>query len=313
MDPFRALAPPAVRGIASVLLAALFRVATVAAQSDTTPGTHADSSRLTNARPVQVSVEPFRYREGRFERAWSLNVVHDRANRDVRPGLVILHGGGFSKGDKDEYVKLAADFVKQGYVCITPSYRYLGEAQFPACIEDVKCAVRWFRANAARYWVDPDRIGAFGSSAGAHLACMLGLAGSNAGLEGDGPHRKVSSAVQAVVANAPPADLFDRPPPGWKLAKDPELATTIGRLSSPVTYARADAPPMLIFHGTADTVVPVSQSDTLVAALKAAGAKDLTYLRVEGAGHRVIGDNYARFFPVISDFFDRTLKRPPSR
>lgn len=196
---------------------------------------------------------------------------------------------------------------------MTVNYRLIDEAPFPACIEDVKCAVRWLRAHAEKYNLDPNRIGGYGNSAGAHLVAMLGLVTADAGLEGDGPYRDQSSLLQAVCASATPTDfsLFPRP-----RASDPKFANDkydgdkLAALSSPMSHVRKDAPPFLLIHGTADKTVNVKHSDTFVEALKKAGASDVTYLRIDGEGHGVFNSKAARTGPAMARFFARTIGAP---
>lgn len=126
-----------------------------------------------------------RYRDGDSE-AWKLDLAMPaNFGSKLRPAIVIVHGGGWRAGSKsvDVYQKMMVEYAQKGYVTINVNYRLLDEAPFPACIEDVKTAVRWLRAHADEYQVDPDRIGAYGHSAGAHLALMLAMAPDSAGLE----------------------------------------------------------------------------------------------------------------------------------
>src|SRR6185503_2084524 len=140
-------------------------------------------------------------------------------------------------------------------------YRLIPEARIPDCIEDAKAAVRWVRANAARYQINPDRIGAFGGSAGAHLVAMLGTSHKVAKLEGAGGNPGVSSRVQAVVAMAAPTDFNAF---GGRQELDKETMTLI----SPVTYVDKDAAPLLLLHGDADRTVPMQQSEIMLAKYK---------------------------------------------
>jgi acetyl esterase/lipase len=235
-----------------------------------------------------------------------------------RPGLVFVHGGGWRGGDKRRgyFLQGALDYAQKGYVCISVNYRLTGEAPFPACVEDVKCAVRWFRAHAKEYNVDPKRIGGYGNSAGAHLVSMLGLVGPKAGLEGDGPYRDQSSMLNAVCAAATPTDFLNwgrRPANsrgvlrGGLLAGPAETLRERAKKASPITYVNAEAPPFLIVHGTKDGTVNVSQGDSFVKALREAGAKDVTYLRYEGEGHGVFGARRDDTYPAMERFFARTL------
>ncbi len=265
------------------------------------------TAQLMQRQTPDITIVPdIAYREG-HDRAWKLDLVMPRERGDKpRPGIVFVHGGGWRSGDKrtGTFLNGAIEYAKKGYVCITINYRLTHEAPFPACIEDVKNAVRWFRANAEKYNLDPERIGGYGNSAGAHLVSMLGLAKKDAGLEGDGPYQDESSLLQAVCASATPTDfaLFTGGR-GGNSAVPAELAVKC----SPITHVAKDAPPFLLIHGTADTTVDVKHGDTFVEALKAAGAKDVQYIRIEGAGHGVFGQHSGKTGPAMEAFFKRTL------
>ncbi len=245
--------------------------------------------------PQGVVVRPdIAYREGESG-AWRLDLaMPEQRGTQPQPVIVFIHGGGWRFGDKrrEPFLAPALEFASKGYVCVTVNYRLLDEAPLPAGIEDVKCAVRWLRAHAGQYNADPAAIGAYGNSAGAHLAAMLALCPASAGLEGDGPWQEHSSAVQAVVAGATPAGfmgpMIDRQRermqsnalPGQLLRNKPrDLPEELRKRISPITYANAGAPPFLLVHEASDQVVGVYHSDELVKALKNAGAEDVTYMR----------------------------------
>lgn len=269
--------------------------------------------------PEGVKVVPdIVYREGESE-AWRLDLaMPEEPGEEPRPALVFIHGGGWRSGDKRRVAFLGPtlEYATKGYVCITVEYRLVDEAPLPACIEDVKCAVRWLRAHAQDYNVDPDRVGAYGNSAGAHLAAMLALCPPTAGLDAEGPWQEHSSMVQAAVCSATPADFtaMGRRRPGAARARasrfggPEETLEERMRQASPATYVSAEAPPLLLIHGTEDRTVPVSQSDDLVKALRQAGAKDVTYMRIEGAGHGVFRQHIEETGPAMEAFFERTLK-----
>ncbi len=253
------------------------------------------------------------YRVGESDR-WTLDLFVPKAESDKpRPAIVFVHGGGWRNGSKRSatFLNGAIEYAQKGYVTVTLNYRLTGEAPFPACIEDVKCAVRWLRANAEKHNLDPSRIGGYGNSAGAHLVSMLGLAGPETKLEGDGPNQEQSSLIQAVCASATPTDfaLFGRDPgadPKWaESGYDP---AELSKLSSPITHVKADAPPFLLIHGTADKTVHVKHSDTFEEALKEAGAEDITYLRIDGSGHGVYNEHKAETHLAMEEFFARVLK-----
>ena len=243
----------------------------------------------------------------------------DAAGVEPRPGMVIVHGGGWRGGDKGggQWRQLPIEFAKHGYVAISVNYRLTDEAPSPAQIHDVKAAVRWLRANAKRLRLDPERLGAYGNSAGAHLVAILGLVKASDGMEGDGPHLEQSSQVQAVLASATPTDfmpwLESRQYPGSALdpffAGPEETRAERVRQASPVTYARADAPPFLLVHGTADKTVPIAQAQRLTDALRKAGAKEVRYMIFDNEGHGVFQSQQLLTYPAMFAFFDAALGR----
>ncbi|MEL6105233.1 MAG: alpha/beta hydrolase fold domain-containing protein [Planctomycetota bacterium] len=277
--------------------------------------------RATFVVPDDVKlVEDVAYREGESKK-WKLDLFLPRDNeakeKSKRPAIVFIHGGGWRSGDKGggQWRSQPVAYAQKGYVCISVNYRLTDETSIQGCIEDCKNAVRWLRANAEEYNVDPDRIGAYGNSAGAHLVSVLGLADEKAGLEGDGPYQDYSSAIQAVVCSAPPTDLvnwdgkseFD-PRRGKRLfgTSDLDEGLELAKKCSPVTYVKTGIP-FLVIHGTADRTVPVFQGDSFVEALKKVDA-DVTYIRVKGAGHGVFGQASEKTGPAMEEFFERTLK-----
>ena len=237
------------------------------------------------------------YREG-HER-WKLDLFRPVGEVDgLRPALVFVHGGGWIRGDKRKvlFLEQAIDSARRGYVCITVNYR-LDASRVP-CIKDVKCAVRWLRAHADDYQIDPQRIGAYGNSAGAHLVSMLGVSASNRELEGDGPFQDYSSQIQAVAASATPTRPMRRG------EANPGLAAV-----APITYVTKDAPPFLLFHEVSDRLVDIGHSDDFVKALTTAGATDVTYRRMtDGSGHAVFQKNRNAFQNEMASFFARTLR-----
>ena len=154
------------------------------------------------------------YRTG-ASKQWRLDLAMKKdSNGKPRPGIVVIHGGGWVEGDRSSFASRKhgvsgniEEFADLGFVAATINYRLSGEALFPTALEDCKCAVRWLRAHAKEYNLDPKQIGAYGNSAGGHLAMLLGMVGKEAGLEGDGPYPEESSAVQAMVSDSGPIDL----------------------------------------------------------------------------------------------------------
>tara|TARA_R110002111_G_scaffold108086_1_gene166733 strand:+ start:30176 stop:31150 length:975 start_codon:yes stop_codon:yes gene_type:complete len=265
-------------------------------------------------------LEDIPYREG-DNKAWKLDLVMLREQGETkRPALIFVHGGGWSADNKRHNIFSSGpvDYARKGYVCIRVNYRRIDEAPFPASLEDVKCAVRWLRAHADEYHVDPQRIGGYGNSAGAHLVSLLGLVGSESDLEGDGPWQDQSSLLNAVCASAVPTDFVNWPggvedkPILCQLLETPDTCLQEqAAKASPVSYIHTKAPPFLLFQGTRDRTVDVSQADRFVEGLKAAGAKDVTYHRYEKAGHRVFSQHREKTYALMEEFFDRTLLHPP--
>jgi acetyl esterase/lipase len=205
-------------------------------------------------------------------------------------GIVWIHGGAWRGGSKNEFEKLIRDSARAGYVAISINYRLAPKHIFPAQIEDCKCAVRWFRANAEKLQVDPQRIGVVGASAGAHLAMMLGAMDSADGLEGEGGSPEASSRVQAVVSYAGPTDLSVEFPAASKelvaafLGGPQKEKQDAARRASPVTYVNGGDPPMLLIQGTKDPLVPHDQAIRMAESLTKAGVPGRVELLV-GEGH----------------------------
>jgi acetyl esterase/lipase len=246
--------------------------------------------------------------------------------KEPMPAVLLIHGGGWAGGTHYNY---APWLVEKGYFTASIEYRLSGEAKWPAQIEDCKLAVRWLRANAAKYHVNPDRIGVMGHSAGGHLVACLGTLGGAKDLEGQGGYEGVSSCVQAVVDQCGPAEFTPEAMPavGMNRADHPGLIKLFGggyaektdawRQASPALHVDARTPPFLIIHGENDRLVPIAQSERLAAALKKSGTP-VELVRVKNAGHGLRsekpGDPPAEPDPkaqqaAIIAFFDKQLKR----
>lgn len=218
------------------------------------------------------------------------------------PVLLIVHGGGWSEGDKAD---LFISPTGAGLLVVSINYRLYPAARFPAMIEDVKCALRFLRAHAGRYNLDPQRIALVGYSAGAHLAALAGLADPSAGWD-SGPYPFQSSRVQAVVVIAGPANLGQSFPETVADLIEGVFGPQQLVSGSPVTYARPDAPPFLIIHGDADPLVPVEQAYLLHEALQKAGARaELLIVKNGGHGLEAVGGEAS---PAPSVIFQQVLE-----
>jgi len=234
------------------------------------------------------------------------------------PVIVWVHGGAWRSGSKEDCP--ARGQAARGYAVASVNYRLSQEAIFPAQIHDLKAAVRWLRANADRYGLDSDRIGAWGASAGGHLVALLGTSGGVKDLEGDLGDAGYSSRVQAVVDFFGPTDLpqmskfssaidHDSPdsPESRLLGGPVQQNKDRAARANPITYVTKDDPPFLIMHGDRDPLVPLNQSELLHAALRNAGVESSLEV-VKGGGHGFRGPEVDA---AVERFFDRPLKSRP--
>lgn len=235
------------------------------------------------------------------------------------PVIVFIHGGAWRQGDKRVGRKLLQPFVESGaYAGASVNYRLSQMAPWPAQIHDVKAAIRWLRAHADRYGLDSQKIGVWGTSAGGHLAAMLGVSGDLKTLEGqEGTHLDQPSEVTCVANYFGPSALLtmdDHPGAMVHNAPDSPESQLIGgpiqenkersQEASPVTHVtRADAP-FLHVHGDKDPLVPYPQSVHLDAALDRIGVAS-TLITMEGAGHGRFA--HPRLPILLKQFFDHHL------
>jgi acetyl esterase/lipase len=212
------------------------------------------------------------------------------------PVVIWIFGGSWKYGSNGYHLNLR-DLTASGIAIASIQYRMSGTAKYPAQFEDCRAAVRWLRANGARYGIDPHRIGASGESAGGHLAALLGT------VEG-------APSIRAVCALYPPTDLValgrmyespKRPSDIDKLLGGPiEQKLALARAASPVNHVTPSSPPFLIIHGADDTLVPLAQSQELQRRLVRAGVESRLIV-VPGKGHWFLLDRgqiaeVARFF-----------------
>ncbi len=244
------------------------------------------------------------------------------------PVVIMVHGGGFMFGDKADGAGLTGvdQLLAAGYAVASINYRLSGEAQYPAQIFDAKASVRFLRANAEKYNLNPDKFAAWGASAGGNLVSLLGTTCGVAELEGDLGNAGQSSCVQAVVdwfgpidflkmdeqfagtsceqshnaANSPESKLV-----GAEIQTVPELVAT----TNPMNYITADDAPFFIQNGTADCNIPPIQNKNLADALSAViGADNVTYISLEGVGHGGSQFETAENLNLVIGFLDTYLK-----
>lgn len=244
------------------------------------------------------------------------------------PVVIMVHGGGFMFGDKADGAGLTGvdQLLAAGYAVASINYRLSGEAIYPAQIYDAKTAVRFLRANAETYSLNPDKFGAWGASAGGNLVSLLGTTCGVTELEGDLGNNDQSSCVQAVVDWFGPIDFLKMQeqfagtscPSNTNDASSPE-SKLVGAaiqtvpekvaLTNPMNYITADDAPFFIENGTADCNIPPAQNKNLAEELSAViGADKVTYVSLEGAGHGGSQFETEENLKLVIDFLDTYLK-----
>lgn len=216
------------------------------------------------------------------------------------PGVLVIHGGGWYKGNRSQMNSIAKRLAKNGYTAINISYRLAPEHIFPAQLEDCQSALRWMRNHAEQFKIDPEHIGAFGYSAGAHLATLLGTTGQ----------KEDGTDIQAVVAGGTPTDLRLSPNSpmvrrflGTTIDKNPEVY----REASPIAHVSDQSAPTFFYHGKWDRIVKHERSIEMNRALKQAGVSSELYL-ISGMGHVAV--HFLNKRPAIAGirFLDTHLK-----
>lgn len=258
-----------------------------------------------------------------------LDIYLPNDGKEPFPVIVFFHGGAFKMGDKaDGQVNSALDGLNRGYAVVSVNYRLSNEAKFPAYINDAKAAIRFLKANAEKYKLNPNKIGVWGGSAGGHISALVATSCQVKELEnfslGNGSQ---NSCVQAAVdwfgpidflqideqfkksgkgtanhneANSPESLVL-----GSKLADVPDLV----KKANPTTYISSETPPFFIQHGTADNLIPTEQSINFAAELeKVIGKEKVTVELLEGAGHGTSQFNDKANVDKVFKFLDKYLK-----
>ena len=250
--------------------------------------------------------------------------------------IVYIGGSGWhlpegyaGQGQKDRrYAPDVAFLPDAGYTVFYVNHRTAPRFRYPSALEDVQRAVRFIRYNAKRFNIDPQRIGVWGFSSGAHLAALLGVLEGNGNPDDADPTNRISAKVQCVVAGALPADLTAADgrlatvvasflgSPNFSLGPLLEDKRTIGlaRDASPIFHVTPDDAPFLLEHGDADEVVPFSQSVAMEKALREAGV-EVALRRVEGGDHggpKFAAQDRTTRYAAIRGWYDRHLRGPRS-
>ncbi len=246
--------------------------------------------------------------------ALKMDIYYPLSDQSPLPVTMYVHGGGWSNGDKAEGsgAQEIPALQNAGFLVVSVNYRLAPEYPFPAMIQDIKCAVRYLRAQASQYNLDPNRIGVWGGSAGGHLVNLLGTTDESAGFD-VGEYLEYSSRVQAVVSMFGPTDLTVQFEGGYEGASR-VFDGFDAALASPVTYVSAEDPPFLMLHGDTDKLVPIEQSQILLAALQAVGVP-AELVTVINAGHsfkpvdsKTINPSRKEITQMVVEFFEFKLK-----
>lgn len=245
------------------------------------------------------------------------------------PVIISIHGGAFKFGDKaDGQVNAMLEGLKRGYAVVSINYRLSGETIYPAQIQDVKAAIRFIRANAKTYKLNPDKIATWGGSAGGNLSAMAGTSADVKVLEDlNLGNEKVSSRVQAVVAWFPPIDFNTMDlqfkasgkgkadhdaadsPESLLVGKKITEAIDLVKVANPTTYISKDDPAFFIEHGTEDHLVPTEQSINFATALEnVLGKEKVTLKLLKGASHGGKEFETVENLKLVFEFLDKYLK-----
>lgn len=250
------------------------------------------------------------------DRTLEMDIYRPKDNWRTLPAIVCIHGGGWRKGQKQNFRNVAQTLAARGFVTASIDYRLSGEAPFPAHIHDCKAAVRFLRANAKEYGIDPDKMGAIGHSAGGHLAALLATSAGVQELEGRGGNAEFSSAIQAVIPMGGQTDFLSernreisRDREIWQqfLGGSQEEKPEIYRLASPLVHVDKTDPPCWIITGEKDD--PSTRADRFRQRLKELGIKsELTV--VEDAPHAFLTRQvwFDEAMEIADQFFTKTLK-----
>ncbi|MEE2826940.1 MAG: alpha/beta hydrolase [Planctomycetota bacterium] len=217
--------------------------------------------------------------------------VYEPEGEGPFPAVLAIHGGAWRSGSKITMLRHAWKLASAGYVVVAINYRHAPEHKFPAQIHDCKQAVRWMRKHASQYSIDPDRIAAFGYSAGGHLAALLGTTSAEGQLEGPGEttgNGQLSARVQAVIAGGAVCDFSWIDPESTLLkywigaTRETDPAAYLA--ASPIHYISKEAPPFFFYHGKKDAIVPFSSAERMHRKLTEQGTPS-KFIPVAGKGH----------------------------
>lgn len=251
------------------------------------------------------------------ERTLEMDIYRFGKEKKILPGIICIHGGGWAKGTRASHSEIAQALAARGYVTATISYRLSGEAPFPAAIQDCKAAVRFFRAQASELGIDPNKIGAIGSSAGGHLTALLATSNGSRKLEGDGGNPEFSSRIQAAVPMGAQTDFLSertrqisRERLIWKQFMNGSLEDRPEAygLASPLEHLDKSDPPCLIICGEMDD--ESTRAEEFRARMKSLNIPSALKV-ISGAPHGFLRNKvwFDQVIEAADSHFNRVLKR----
>ncbi|WP_460190390.1 alpha/beta hydrolase fold domain-containing protein [Urechidicola sp. KH5] len=253
--------------------------------------------------PEGINYQVKHYREGNFQRASEIDIAFKDDGLKDKPVVVFIHGGGWTKGDNDQVSWLMFQATKQGFVGVSISYRLIQEAPFPACIEDVKQAIRYLKSLENEIPMDSDRIGVWGYSAGAHLALMIALTPDEA-FKTD-VYSNYTSNIKTVMAVSAPTDFVARVKNRGSLtqfSKYQNKDESFQKSVSPVTYIHKNQIPVYMLHGTEDPIVMPYHYKNFEKECQENRVSNFKLYEFEKAGHMFYFKQKEKVQPIFQEF-----------
>lgn len=255
---------------------------------------------------------------GSTDEVLRLDIARPKSQTQALPAILLVHGGGWAGGSREDYRYMIEAIAQQGMIGISVDYRLSPQSTFPAQLEDLKCAVRWMRESASLYQFDTRRIVAMGGSAGAHLVALLGSTTGRKEFEGVGGHSNESSHIDAMVLHAGPYDLgrvvreaLANPTRDsgagvnavqMLLGGNNDTNSAAYKIASPTTYITPRTVPAMLIHGRKDTLVPYSEAESFHALLRSNGVPSKLFI-IDDAGHGDFGETPGHVVQELIAFF----------
>lgn len=255
---------------------------------------------------LTYQVKQYNSFEGVPKRANQLGIAYKKEGEAKKPVVIFIHGGGWAKGDKDNTLYQVFGVAKQGFVGISISYRLISEAPFPACIEDVKEAIRYVKSLEKELPIDVNRIGVWGYSAGAHLALMIGL--SDDKLFKTEQYKQYNCDVNAIMAVSAPTDFITRKKNRGELdilSKEQNNSIDFLESISPLEFIHQGQPAIYMLHGTKDPIVKPFHYQNFEQKCKELNIQNFKLFEIEEGGHMFYFKRNAEIKPIYHEFLER--------